>query len=182
MSNQCKSKQNRKHYPLLFLLSALIVSVFLACQTEQRMNVAVQITARSTEDPLISIKRTIERDARVRVFSIKKPKTHILVEYDLKPKFMWPNEIIHDENVLEMVCALRRHRQIKDSFTFRGMGRFRNDAGKLVHKLSVLSSFTPAAMNRIGCDSGRNAQDVNWKILSTYYRSYPIPDGMKVDT
>lgn len=133
-------------------------------------------------DPLAVVKNDIEKYANVTVFSVKMPKDYVIIEYELISKFMWPNEIIHDENVLEMICALRRRGPIEHPLSFRGMGRFRDDYGKLVHRLSIFSTMRVSTMNRIGCDVGRDALDTDWKQLSTNYRSHPIPAGLKMDT
>ncbi len=129
-------------------------------------------------------KRAIQRYTDITVLEAEKSKTHkgmLIIEYDLKPIIFIPNELIHNDKVMAMICALRKSDPIKHSYSFVGMGRFRDRYGKLVHRRSVASDFNARDMMRIGCDRGRSAHDVDWEKLSTYYRSYPIPSGLEVD-
>lgn len=167
-------KSNRR---LDWILLVIVVIVIVLIGREYRAS-----RRSAPEDPLAAVKKDIEKHTFVNVLSVKMPKDNVVIEYDLKPRFMWPNEIIHDENVLEIICALRQRGRIEHPHSFRGMGRFRDRYGTLIHRLSVSSVLQASTMNRIGCDKGREASDINWKRLSTYYHSHPIPEGLEVDT
>lgn len=145
-------------------------------------NAPVSTAPTSTAD---IAKRAIEKYTDIKVLEAKKSNTQkgmLVIEYDLKPIIFVPNELIHHDKVMAIICALRRHGSIKQSYSLVGMGRFRDRHGKLVHRRSVVSNFNASTMNRIGCDRDRNARDVDWRRLATYYYSYPIPGGLKVDT
>ncbi len=178
-----------KHYVMFLVVAGMAILfgfllISLPYGTIRQLipeNITSQLEVRATEDPLIAAQKTIERYSKVSVFSVEKPRDYVVIAYDLKPKFLVPNELIHHDSMMEMICALRRQGPIKHPHSFVGMGRFRDNYGRLVYRRSVVSTIAPPTMNLIGCDKGRSATDIDWRKISTFYRSYPVPDGLQVD-
>ena len=116
----------------------------------------------------------------IRILKISQRGSTTSIEYDLKSWFLVPNESIAKEVVFKMICALRRGGQIPHKLEFIGQGNFKSDVGRKFRSPSVEIHISANNANRIVC-SGNNYTDINWRSLSSFYKSYPIPRGATVD-
>lgn len=116
----------------------------------------------------------------IRILKISQRASATSIEYDLKSWFLVPNESIAKEVVFKMICALRRGRQIPHKLEFIGQGNFKSDVGRKFRSPSVEIHISASNANRIVC-SGNNYTDINWRSLSSFYKSYPVPRGATVD-
>lgn len=116
----------------------------------------------------------------IRILKISQRGSTTSIEYDLKSWFLVPNESIAKEVVFKMICALRRGGQIPHKLEFVGQGNFKSDVGRKFRSPSVEIHISAINANRIVC-SGNNYTDINWRSLSSFYKSYPVPRGATVD-
>ncbi len=116
----------------------------------------------------------------IRILKISQRGNATSIEYDLKSWFLVPNESIAKEVVFKVICALRRGGQIPHKLEFVGQGNFKSDVGRKFRSPSVEIHISASNANRIVC-SGNNYTDINWRSLSSFYKSYPVPRGATVD-
>ncbi len=116
----------------------------------------------------------------IRILKITQRGSTTSIEYDLKSWFLVPNESIAKEVVFKVICALRRGGQIPHKLEFVGQGNFKSDVGRKFRSPSVEIHISASNANRIVC-SGNNYTDINWRSLSSFYKSYPVPRGATVD-
>jgi len=116
----------------------------------------------------------------IRILKISQRGSATSIEYDLKSWFLVPNESIAKEVVFKVICALRRGGQIPHKLEFVGQGNFKSDVGRKFRSPSVEIHISASNANRIVC-SGNNYTDINWRSLSSFYKSYPVPRGATVD-
>ena len=116
----------------------------------------------------------------IRILKITQRGSTTSIEYDLKSWFLVPNESIAKEVVFKVICALRRGGQIPHKLEFVGQGNFKSDVGRKFKSPSVEIHISASNANRIVC-SGNNYTDINWRSLSSFYKSYPVPRGATVD-
>ena len=149
-------------------------------------------TPRSTPTPKPEPTPTSGMDARkirtlvsrytkdVRILDIEISNSATTIEYDLKPWPFVPNESIANEVVFKVICAIRNGQQIPNTLKFIGQSHFKSDVGRKFTAPSVEIHINASKANRIVC-RGNNASDINWRSISTRYKSYPIPRGASVD-
>ena len=106
----------------------------------------------------------------------------IRVEYLLVPQATMRTDQIHDQQMLKIICALRPGGLARRPTIFVGVGRFRDQLGKTVYRSRVATKLSALENNRIVCRSDSSATDVNWRRISEYYKTYPIPSGLVIDT
>ena len=106
----------------------------------------------------------------------------IRVEYLLVPQAAMRTEQIHDQQMLKIICALRHAGLARRPTIFVGVGRFKDQLGKTVYRSRVETKLSALEKNRIACQSGASATDINWRRISEYYKTYPIPSGLAIDT
>ena len=106
----------------------------------------------------------------------------IRVEYLLVPQAAMRTDQIHDQQMLKIICALRHAGLARRPTIFVGVGRFRDQLGKTVYRSRVETKLSALENNRIVCRSDSSATDVNWRRISEYYKTYPIPSGLARDT
>ncbi len=116
----------------------------------------------------------------IRILDIKVSNSVTTIEYDLKPWPFVPNESIANEVVFKVICAIRNGQQIPNTLKFVGQSHFKSDVGRKFTAPSVEIHISASNANRIVC-RGNNASDINWRSISTRYKSYPIPRGASVD-
>ena len=141
---------------------------------------------RSTPTPnpgldALTIRSLVSRHTEdIRILDIKVSNSATTVEYDLKPWPFVPNESIANEVVFKVICAIRNGQQIPNTLKFMGQSHFKSDVGRRFTSPSVEIHISASNANRIVC-SGNNASDINWRSISSRYKSYPIPTGASVD-
>ena len=106
----------------------------------------------------------------------------IRVEYLLVPQAAMRTEQIHDQQMLKIICALRPVGLARRPTIFVGVGRFKDQLGKTVYRSRVATKLSALENNRIVCRSDSSATDINWRRISEYYKTYPIPTGLAIDT
>lgn len=106
----------------------------------------------------------------------------IRVEYLLVPQAAMRTDQIHDQQMLKIICALRHAGLARRPTIFVGVGRFRDQLGKTVYRSRVATKLSALENNRIVCRPDTSATDVNWRRISEYYKTYPIPSGLAIDT
>ena len=116
----------------------------------------------------------------IRILDIDISGAAITIDYDLKPWPFVPNESIANEVAFKIICALRRGQQIPNTLKLIGQGHFKSDIGRKFKSPSVEIHISARNANRIVC-SGNNHSDINWRSVSSRYKSYPIPRGASVD-
>ena len=116
----------------------------------------------------------------IRILKIIQQGSVTTIEYDLKPWPFVPNEIIAHEVLFKVICSLRRGQQIPHKLEFVGQGHFKSDIGRKFTSPSVEIHISAGNVNRIVC-SGNSYSDINWRSLSSFYKSYPVPSGASVD-
>ena len=116
----------------------------------------------------------------IRILKISQQGSTTTIEYDLKPWPFVPNESIAHEVLFKVICALRRGQQIPHKLEFVGQGHFKSAVGRKFKSPSVEIHISASNVNRIVC-SGNSYSDINWRSLSSFYKSYPVPSGATVD-
>ena len=106
----------------------------------------------------------------------------IRVEYLLVPQAAMRTAQIHDQQMMKIICALRPVGLARRPTIFVGVGRFRDQLSKTVYRSRVATKLSALENNRIVCRSDSSATDVNWRRISEYYETYPIPTGLAIDT
>lgn len=116
----------------------------------------------------------------VRILDIKTASNATTIGYDLKPWPFVPNEQIANEVAFKIICAIRVGQNIPNTLKFIGQSHFKSDVGRKFTSPSVEIHISANNANRIVC-RGNNASDINWRSVSSVYKSYPIPRGASVD-
>ena len=106
----------------------------------------------------------------------------IRVEYLLVPQAAMRTEQIHNQQTLKIICAMRHVGLARRPTIFVGVGRFKDQLGKTVYRSRVETKLSALENNRIVCQPDTSATDVNWRGISEYYETYPIPTGLAIDT
>ena len=116
----------------------------------------------------------------IRILDLEVTSSTTTIEYDLKPWPFVPNEQIANEVAFKIICAIRKSDRIPNTLKLIGQGHFRSEVGRKFKSPSVEIRISAAQANRIVC-AGNNHTDINWRSVSSVYRSYPIPRGASVD-
>ena len=116
----------------------------------------------------------------IRILDIETAASATTIEYDLKPWPFVPNESIANEVVFKIICALRRGQQIPKKLNFIGHTHFKSEVGRKFTGKSVEIHISANNANRIVC-AGNDHSDINWRSVSSLYKSYPIPRGASID-
>ena len=116
----------------------------------------------------------------IRILDIKVTNSAITIEYDLKPWPFVPNESIANEVAFKVICAIRKEQQLPNTLKLVGQGHFKSDIGRKFKSASVEIHISASNANRLVC-SGNDYSDINWRSVSSLYKSYPIPRGASVD-
>ena len=116
----------------------------------------------------------------IRILKISQQGSVTTIEYDLKPWLFVSNEQIAHEVLFNVICALKRGQKISHKLEFVGQGHFKSDIGRKFTSPSVEIHISADNVNRIVC-SGNSYSDINWRSLSSFYKSYPVPSGASVD-
>lgn len=124
------------------------------------------------------VKSLIERYSSATAIDVTIVENTTRIEYELISRFGWRNELVHEEQMLKMICALRKDRPVWHIIIFVGMGRFKDDYGRRVYSPKIETRFTANTINHIGCGQDVSARDINWIKISSYYKSHPAPSGL----
>lgn len=116
----------------------------------------------------------------IRILKLDVTNSATTIDYDLKPWPFVPNEQIANEVAFKIICALRKGQQIPNTLKLIGQGHFKSDIGRKFKSPSVEIHIRASNANRIVC-SGNDYSDINWRSVSSLYKSYPIPRGASVD-
>ncbi len=116
----------------------------------------------------------------IRILKITQRGSTTAIEYDLKSWPFVPNELIAEEVVFKVICALDKGERIPHKLEFVGQANFTSDVGRKFKSPSVEIHISASNANRIVC-SGNSYTDINWRSISSLYKSYPIPRGASVD-
>lgn len=116
----------------------------------------------------------------IRILDIEASSRLTTIEYDLKPWPFVPNEQIANEVAFKIICALRVGQRIPNTLKFIGQSHFKSDVGRKFTAPSVEIQISASNANRIVC-VGNNYSDINWRSVSSVYKSHPIPRGASVD-
>ena len=116
----------------------------------------------------------------IRILKITQRGSTTAIEYDLKSWPFVPNELIAEEVVFKVICALDKGERIPHKLEFIGQANFTSDVGRKFKSPSVEIHISASNANRIVC-SGNSYTDINWRSISSLYKSYPIPRGASVD-
>ena len=116
----------------------------------------------------------------IRILDLDITSSATAIDYDLKPWPFVPNESIAEEVAFKIICALRRGQQIPNTLKLIGQGHFKSDIGRKFKSPSVEIHIRASNANRIVC-GGNDYSDINWRSVSSVYKSYPIPRGASVD-
>ena len=138
--------------------------------------------SRSESDWTVStIRSLVSRHTKdIRILDIEIASNSTTIEYDLKPWPFVPNESIANEVAFKIICVLRKGQQISNTLKFIGQGRFKSDIGRKFKSPSVEIHISARNANRLIC-SGNDHSDIDWRSVSSLYKSYPIPRGASVD-
>ena len=104
----------------------------------------------------------------------------IRIEYLLAPPETKQVEVIHSNNMLQMICAIRQVGPTRRPIIFAGVGRFINDLDEELLRSRVETKLSTLSFNLIDCSYDIAANDVDWNSLSDYHRSFPKPEGLRV--
>ena len=128
-----------------------------------------------------TIRSLVSRHTKdIRILDLDITSSATTIEYDLKPWPFVPNESIAEEVAFKIICALRKGQQIPNTLKLIGQGHFKSDIGRKFKSPSVEIHIRASNANRIVC-GGNDYSDINWRSVSSVYKSYPIPRGASVD-
>ena len=85
------------------------------------------------------------------------------IQYNITPWLFVPNELIAQEVMYRVICAIRRTYKIPHKLKFVGY-----DGGKR----SVEIHITADQANRIPCYGSTDYSDIKWKRITSFYKSY----------
>ena len=102
------------------------------------------------------------------------------IEFDLKPWPFVPNESIANEVAFKIICAIRKSQRLPNTLKLLGQSHFKSDIGRKFTAPSVEIHISAQNANRLIC-AGNDYSDINWRGVSSRYKSYPIPSGASVD-
>ena len=147
------------------------------------LNARATATPRSTSTSWSSstVRSLVSRHTEdIRILDIEIASNATTIEYDLKPWPFVPNETIANEVAFKIICAIRNGQDIPNTLKFIGQSHFKSDVGRKFTSPSVELHISARNANRIVC-RGNSYSDINWRSLSSQYKSYPIPRGASVD-
>ena len=116
----------------------------------------------------------------IRILDIETASNSTTIEYDLKPWPFVPNESIANEVAFKIICAIRVGQQVPNTLKFIGHTHFKSEVGRKFTGPSVEMHISARNANRIVCQ-GNDPSDINWRSLSSRYKSYPIPRGASIN-
>jgi len=159
--------------------------VFGICKDDSA-TVSKTTSSRATSTPVsrlnaLTIRSLVTRHTKdIRILDVEAASNSITIEYDLKPWHFVPNELIAEEVTFKIICALRKGEQISKNLKFIGQGRFKTDLGRKFKSPSVEIHISANTASQLVCQ-GNSYSDINWRRVSTVYKSYPVPKDASID-
>lgn len=104
----------------------------------------------------------------------------IRIEYLLQIEESQKAERQHNQNMLDMICAIRQVSPTRRSITFAGVGRFIDKADMRVLRTRISTKLSTLAFNRVDCLS-KNSRNIDWSTIADHHQTYPTPNGLALD-
>ena len=115
------------------------------------------------------------RRTAVDVKSVDRIGNATRIHYRFTPWVMVPNELIAQQAVYKVVCAIQR--LAREDVLFLGHVRLIDDYGKRYYEPQVEIRLPKETVKKINCGSESSSSDINWRKVASTYKTHRLPPG-----